>query len=99
MNAIEQAHLRYERNKAQRERQAAKALVPEPAPEPVIEIPKERPMADARITVTVELPNGCFTFELKKKDVLDNVPNQRLNAKEFRRCFVDGLKPLLGDVS
>ncbi len=98
MNAIEQAHMRYERNKAQRERQAAKAAI-EPVAEPVIEIPKEKPMADAVIDVTVRLPDGEHRFSFKRKDVFQNVPKQKLTEKEFRRCFVDGLKPLLGDVS
>lgn len=101
MNAIEQAHQRYERNKAARERQALKAQEPvvEVEAPAAVEVPKERPMADAVIRVTVELPTGVLAFVLTKKDVLSNVPNGLLNQREFRKHIVDGLKPLLGDVT
>ncbi len=98
MNAIEQAHQRYERNKAARERQAAKAALPVPVVE-APEIPMERPKSDAVIEVKVLLPTGEFRFTLTKKNVRENVPAHKLTAKEFQRCFTDGLKPLLGDVS
>jgi hypothetical protein len=101
MNAIEQARRRYEVNKAARERQEAKkALVALEIPKEVpVEVPMAKPTTDAVISVTVVLPNAEHRFTLTKKNVLQNVPNEKLKANEFRKCVVDGLRPILGDVS
>ena len=110
MDAIEQAHQRYERNKANRERVAAKkaamAANPQPVlppivrPEPqvpVLLVPKEKTQ-DAYIEVRVTLPSKSFSFVLRKRNVLNNMNPSKATQMEFEKAIKTGLATLLGAV-
>ncbi len=106
MDAIEQAHARYERNKANRERVAAKkaAMASMPAPivraepqVPVLLVPKEKTQ-DAYIEVRVVLPSKEFSFVLRKRNVLNNMNPSKATQIEFEKAIKTGLATLLGAV-
>ena len=104
MDAIEQAHRRYERNKANRERVAAKkelmaeTAVVETIPVqkiPVLLVPKEKDQ-DGYIEVMVRLPNREFSFTLRKRGILSNMNPSKATPAEFAKAVKAGLIPLLG---
>lgn len=111
MDAFEKARQKYEKNKRNNDKyrvpvslmESPPILEPEVKLEkveqiPALLVPKEKTKSDAVITVTVELPNGSFSFSLKKRSILSNVPAAKLNANEFRNAIMRGLEPLCGRV-
>jgi hypothetical protein len=63
------------------------------------ETPKEKPNADAVITVWVQLPDTSFSMKLVKRFVYQSAVKSKLTKQNIRNGIIEGLKPLLGGVN
>jgi hypothetical protein len=64
-----------------------------------VETPKEKPNADAVITVWVQLPDTEFSMKLVKRFVYQSAVKSKLTKQNIRNGIIEGLKPLLGGVN
>lgn len=96
MDAFEKARHVYNRNRDARDRSAARK---EDAPIDHVdhEPPKQR-ATDAVISVTVNLPDKSYYFQLTKQAVYSNAIPTKLTQVGFMNGIRDGLKPLLGEL-
>lgn len=103
MDQFEAARLKHAKNHERNQKYLASLDVPAPLPQAEAAVPvvpsEKAPSRNCIIRVTVELPDGEFSFMLVKSAVYQNVNRGRMNASELKRGIQNGLRPLMGELT